>query len=57
MTLSDRFSQFAGTVAKAAGAPFAFALAGLSVFVWAVTGPAFHFSETCSSSSIPEQLL
>jgi low affinity Fe/Cu permease len=46
MTLSDRFSRFAGTVAKAAGAPFAFALAGLSVFVWAVTGPVVHFSET-----------
>ncbi len=38
-TLSHRISTWAGQ-------PFAFILAGLTVLVWIVTGPVFHYSDT-----------
>jgi low affinity Fe/Cu permease len=40
------FDNFAARVTAWVGSPWAFALALLSVLIWAVTGPAFHFSET-----------
>ena len=40
------FNHFANTTAKAAGRPWTFILCLLLVLVWAVTGPAFKFSET-----------
>jgi len=39
------FGRFSSTVATAAGHPFAFFIAVLSVLIWAVTGPVFHYSE------------
>jgi low affinity Fe/Cu permease len=38
------FHGFAHRVALAVGAPWAFILALVTVVVWAVTGPLFHFS-------------
>ena len=40
------FTQFANTVAHAAGRPIAFALCCAVVITWAVTGPIFGFSDT-----------
>jgi low affinity Fe/Cu permease len=40
------FRRFAHNVAQAVGAPWAFALAMLTVIVWAVSGPLFHYSDT-----------
>lgn len=40
------FSRFARASARAAGEPVTFALASLAVIAWAVTGPAFGFSDT-----------
>lgn len=44
--MRKRFDQMAATVTKATGSPLAFVLAVLTVVVWAVLGPAFHFSDT-----------
>lgn len=44
--LSRAFSHAASTVATAMGKPSAFALALLTVLVWAATGPIFHYSDT-----------
>jgi low affinity Fe/Cu permease len=44
-TATDRFRQFAQSVAHACGSPVAFA-AGVAVIVlWAITGPVFGYSE------------
>ena len=40
------FSHFAKTIARASGRPSAFGLAVGVILAWAVTGPAFHFSDT-----------
>ncbi len=40
------FSRFANRTAVLSGKPATFLLATLSVFVWAVTGPYFHYSDT-----------
>jgi low affinity Fe/Cu permease len=42
----DWFEGAASRVATVAGRPRAFLLAVLIVFVWAVTGPLFHWSDT-----------
>src|SRR6195952_6042953 len=39
------FDIFASAVTRWAGSPVAFGLAVISVVVWAVTGPIFHYSE------------
>ncbi|MDR6524376.1 low affinity Fe/Cu permease [Variovorax paradoxus] len=39
------FDHFASQVTRWAGTPLAFCMALLSVLVWAVMGPLFHFSE------------
>ena len=39
----DKFSTF---VIRGAGHPAAFILSLLTVLVWAITGPLFHFSDT-----------
>ncbi len=44
--LMHRFDCFAGVATRGAGSPTAFALAVLTVAVWAITGPMFGFSET-----------
>ncbi|MVM36322.1 low affinity iron permease family protein, partial [Spirosoma sp. HMF4905] len=40
------FERFASSVTKATGSSVAFIIAFLTVIVWAVTGPLFHYSET-----------
>ena len=45
-TLRDRFRRFAASAANATGSVYAFALALVTVLVWAVTGPVFGFSDT-----------
>jgi len=45
-TMSAGFSKFSNGVAHAMGKPITFALAFLTILVWAVTGPIFHYSDT-----------
>ena len=40
------FRVCAEAVARTAGSPWAFLLAVLSILLWGLTGPAFHFSDT-----------
>ena len=40
------FAKFANATARTTGSPAAFLLCVLTVLVWAVSGPAFKFSET-----------
>lgn len=42
----ETFRRFAHKVATAVGAPWAFAVAIVTVLVWAVSGPLFHYSDT-----------
>src|SRR5205809_423108 len=44
-TYKKGFHGFAHRVALAVGSPWAFVLALVTVVVWAVTGPLFHFSD------------
>lgn len=44
--MRELFRRFARVTSEAMGKPWAFALATLTVIVWAVTGPAFHLSDT-----------
>jgi low affinity Fe/Cu permease len=43
---SSWFESFASRTAHFTGRPVSFLLAFLTVFVWAVTGPIFHYSDT-----------
>jgi low affinity Fe/Cu permease len=43
---SRLFSQFAHAAARATGSPTAFLLATSFIIIWAVTGPAFGYSDT-----------
>ena len=40
------FGRFAKWIARAAGHPRSFAIALLTILLWAVLGPLFHFSDT-----------
>ena len=44
--MEQTFNHIAETVARATGRPWAFAICVASVSIWAISGPAFHFSET-----------
>jgi low affinity Fe/Cu permease len=46
VTVHAAFRKAAHATAGAIGSPYAFALAVLVVVVWAVSGPAFHYSDT-----------
>ena len=46
MDLNRLFTRFANQVSKWTGRPVSFALCVIGVVVWALTGPAFHYSET-----------
>ena len=46
MNLEKSFAAFASTTSRACGHPLTFVGALALVIVWAVTGPAFHYSET-----------
>ena len=39
------FSQFASTASRLAGSPYTFLICLSGVIVWALAGPAFHYSE------------
>jgi low affinity Fe/Cu permease len=39
------FDAFASSVTRIAGSPIAFGLALITIVLWAVTGPVFHFSD------------
>lgn len=43
---TDRFGHFAAQASTWVGSKWAFALAGLVIVTWAVTGPLFHYSDT-----------
>lgn len=43
---SKYFSRFSHAAAHATGTPAAFLLAALTILVWAITGPLFHYSDT-----------
>jgi low affinity Fe/Cu permease len=43
---SSWFEAFASRTALFTGKPISFLLASLTVLVWAVTGPVFHYSDT-----------
>src|SRR5947207_3396045 len=40
------FEKFSARVTKTTGSPAAFMIAFLVIFIWAVTGPLFHYSDT-----------
>ena len=44
--MNELFRKFAHAVSEAAGSPWAFLLAFLTIMVWAISGPFFRFSET-----------
>jgi low affinity Fe/Cu permease len=44
--MQDKFRRFAHSASSAAGSPWTFALACLTIIVWLVTGPMFGFSDT-----------
>ena len=44
--ISARFEKLAAKATKAAGSSTAFLIALLTIIVWAVTGPLFHYSDT-----------
>jgi low affinity Fe/Cu permease len=44
--MNEFFRKFAHASATAVGSPFAFLLGVLVIVVWAVTGPAFGYSDT-----------
>lgn len=43
--VSRAFDAFAAAVTRWAGSPYAFGLAAISIVIWLVCGPVFHFSE------------
>jgi low affinity Fe/Cu permease len=43
---SSFFTRFSKQTARITGQPLAFAVAVLTLIVWAVSGPLFHFSDT-----------
>jgi low affinity Fe/Cu permease len=44
--LSRGFTEFSSYIARASGRPATFVLAFLTIVVWGVTGPMFHYSDT-----------
>jgi low affinity Fe/Cu permease len=46
MKINELFRKFSHCTSQAAGSPWAFMLAVLTIIVWGITGPACGFSET-----------
>ena len=44
--MREHFRVFACKTADAVGAPFSFALGVFIIFIWGITGPMFHYSDT-----------
>lgn len=45
-TMNERFRKFSVCVAKFAGTPIAFMISFITIVVWAVVGPVFHYSDS-----------
>jgi low affinity Fe/Cu permease len=45
-TMNDRFGMFAASASGWLGSKWAFAIAGLVIVTWGITGPIFHYSDT-----------
>ncbi len=43
--VTKAFDKFASLITRSAGSPLAFGLATISIVVWIVTGPLFHYSD------------
>jgi hypothetical protein len=52
-TQGDAFGKFAAAASSWLGSKWAFVGAIVIIVIWALTGPLFHYSDTCSWSSIP----
>ena len=46
MDLQDKFRSFAQKISHSVGSPTAFSLALLTIIIWLLSGPMFHFSDT-----------
>ena len=46
LSVRERFRRFSSSVAAAVGSPWVFALALLTILLWALSGPLFGFSDT-----------
>jgi low affinity Fe/Cu permease len=44
--MNELFRKFSQRASSAMGSSWAFCLAALTIIIWAVAGPIFHFSET-----------
>ena len=44
--MREQFRVFSHKIAESTGSPIAFGLATLSIIIWAIMGPGFHYSET-----------
>ena len=45
-TTNDRFGRFAASASGWLGSKWAFVGAGLTILIWALLGPVFHYSDT-----------
>jgi low affinity Fe/Cu permease len=45
-TLNERFRKFSMCVGRFAGSPVAFMISFVTIVVWAILGPFYHFSDT-----------
>src|SRR4051794_4458193 len=44
--MNELFNRFARWSSDKTGSPWAFLIASLTILVWCITGPLFHFSDT-----------
>lgn len=44
--MNEHFRRYAEKISQAAGTPWAFTVAMMTIVVWAVLGPTFHYSDT-----------
>lgn len=44
--MNESFRKFAQVVSAAAGSSWAFLIAFLTIVIWAISGPLFHYSQT-----------
>jgi low affinity Fe/Cu permease len=44
--MKDLFHKFSHRTSEIVGAPWAFCVAVLTIIIWALTGPMFHYSDT-----------
>src|SRR5881227_1680225 len=44
--MKEQFRRFSAQTSEVVGSPWAFSLSVLVIFVWILTGPVFHYSDT-----------